>query len=80
LKPALKFDLACRCRAQPFWLGSTYLRSHSLGEKPPILRLINVASLKPIVSETLAICCVWDPTAIAKYPATFRWSYLIAAG
>jgi len=79
-KPALKFDLACRCRAQPFWLGSTYERSHIMGDKAPILRMINVASLKPIVSETLAISCVCDPAAITKYPGTFRWSYLIAAG
>jgi hypothetical protein len=75
--PALKFDLACRCREQPSWLGSTYQRSSSLANQVPRLRLIDDTRIDIAANATLIVNCQVDPSANAKYPRTFRWSYLV---
>ena len=76
-KPVLKFDLACRCRAQPSWLGSTYQRLVSIADQVPMLRVIDVEPIKPSADGTLILSCEVAPSPSPKYPTTFRWSYLV---
>ena len=92
LRPALKFDLACRCPVQPRWLGSSYTRrviTDSVAPGQVVNTLPTVASSQPqlklmpgsdasgTVAEELVARCNHDLVKSDKYPVTFRWTYLI---
>ena len=76
-KKALRFDLACRTRSLPLWLGSTYER---LAMPPSAKQSLVMRSENGTQSDAnaLAIRCDLTHAGEARYPATFRWSYWIA--
>lgn len=77
-QPALKFDIACRCRARPSWLGSSYSRSVEMPGSRPSLKLNRLATTRCSDGAMLVASCEIDQTVVKKYPATFRWGYLVA--
>lgn len=76
-KPSLKFDVACRCRELPNWLGSSYQRSLRMVDQVPAIQMIDVSCATNLVQPALIVTCKIEAWAIKKYPATFRWTYLI---
>ncbi len=74
---ALRFDLACRARNKPTWLGSTYCRDFLPNNEPSRLRLVpgeKTAATNGSAQFT-AICTT--EVADRSLPTTFRWSYRI---
>ena len=78
-QPAIRFDLACRCPAPPDWLGSSYTRQVVDGNSDAQIRLTPDVAGSRSEDGGLIICCDHERTSVKKYPATFRWSYLITA-
>jgi hypothetical protein len=73
---SLKFDLACRCRTLPTWLGSTYRSLSSDTSDGPRL---SIASSVPRGNSASALCipCELSAGDTRKYPTTFQWTYQI---
>lgn len=64
--PCLRFDVACRAKVQPEWLGSRYQQS-------PLLAIEPISgSLVKAESDTTAI----EPSSLAS-GETVRWGYLV---
>jgi hypothetical protein len=74
----LRFDLACRSRTLPHWLGSTYKRLFDGGPSPRQL-VIQSENGQVSQSDSRVIACDLGQGAETKYPLTFRWSYLLVA-
>lgn len=77
-RPALQFDLACRCRVRPPWLGSSYARQRDAAGLTEGLTLIPGEATSQFDDDAAAVArCQIDPSGSRKYPSTFRWSYRI---
>lgn len=66
--PALKFDLACRCKSEPVWLGSTYRFEGSH---------LKVVPLDGPIEKTSLGMAIRPDTVVDS--ATARWAYLIVS-
>ncbi|MGV3485720.1 MAG: hypothetical protein ACO1RT_14985 [Planctomycetaceae bacterium] len=92
MRPALKFDLACRCPVQPRWLGSSYTRqvvegglaprdgldmASTVASSQPRLKLMPGSDSSGTVAEGLVARCDHSAVKTKKFPATFRWTYLV---
>ena len=74
---ALRFDVACRVRSLPTWLGTTYRRTDAVASQPAKLGLANESTEVNAAPDSLTCVCTIKPESVTKYPATFRWSYRI---
>lgn len=73
----LRFDVACRVRALPNWLGSTYRRTDAVASQTARLGLTNESTEVKPAQDLLTCVCTIKPESVTKYPATLRWSYRI---
>lgn len=74
---ALRFDVACRVRALPTWLGTTYRRTDAVISQTARLQLTNESTEVEPSHDSLTCACMIKPESVTKYPATFRWAYRI---
>lgn len=70
-RTAVAFDIACRVRQSPEFLGSTYLAaSETLASAS-----VRLVTDSPHSCETLKQFVTPSPIIITKLPTTFRWQY-----
>jgi hypothetical protein len=74
----LRFDLACRTRMLPLWLGSTYKRVHE-GPSDHRQLMIQAENGQVNTNNPFAIDCELNRESDAPFPITFRWSYILGA-
>jgi hypothetical protein len=91
-QPELFFEVACRLKDAPTWLGSSYLarggqvalcdqlRMARVPVKPPSCEIVTQDAALKLETSTDAfpiICCEADISEFESPPGTIRWQYAV---